>query len=266
MANRRVALVLTAIVLGCSACDDPPSDGAAFQLEDTEDSVGVEPPEYWAARLDSRSSTVRREALGSLGEAGGAASRYAPRVVPLLADPDERTGFTAAWALAHMGTDAHPLLISRLESRDPRVRERAAYGIGEMGAAGAIAIDSLKSLSTDRDPAVRSMASWALGEVLAARMVADPNMVMTEGLDGTQLQRLQAVDRLGARTPNSRIAVRMLIYLMGDSVPAIRARAIEALAEAGPSALPSLSAALSHRNSFIRRGALVAISRMHRPF
>jgi HEAT repeat protein len=248
--------------MGCAACGGPASD-RSYQGAGKDDSVTVvRSPEYWAGRLTDPSAAVRREALSMLGERGRASSSYAPLVVPLLLDPDDNIGFTAAWALANMGIGAHPLLIARLDSRDPSERLRAVYGVGELGPAGAIAIERLRTLSNDPNSKVRSMANWAIDEVMVRRMVADPNMFLKEGLDGTQAERIQAIHRLGLRVHSSRIAIRELISLMADSIPAIRVQAIQALADAGPTALPPLSAALAHRNRAIRRGALLAISRM----
>ena len=265
MVNRRVKWWLMVILVGCAACGGPSAD-ESYQVPDTEDSVDVEPPEYWAARLNSRSAPERREALARLGEHGREASSYAPLVVRYLADSDEGIGSTAAWALAQMGMGAHPLLVARLDSRNPRERRRAAYGVGEMGQSGAVAVERLRELTTDPDRGVRSMAIWAVDQVTLRAMESDPTMLMTEGLDGTTEQRLQAVDRLGARVHSNRYAVRRLIVLMSDTVPAVRTRSIKVLSEAGPSVLPSLSVALSSRNRLVRNGALLAISRMKRDF
>lgn len=265
MTDRWIGSLMLAIMLGCSACGGPSSD-QSFQGDEEEDTVATQPPEYWASTLDNPSAAVRREALAALGEAGRNAAGQAQFVASLLADPDERTGFTAAWALAHIGMGAHSLLFAALRSPNPKVRERAAYGVSEIGTEAGGTIDSLKILTSDRDREVRSMAVWAIGHLESATMIADPTMILREGLDGTRAERLQAVDRLGARARSSRVAVRTLIVLLSDSIPSVRARAIEALSEAGPSALPSLSAALSHRNLKIRRGALAAISKMHRSF
>lgn len=265
MTHRR-AWWLIGIMIGSAACRSHSSDAPA-QTADLEDSVTVdEKPEYWAARLGTTSADERREALTRLGEYGREASSYAPLVLPYLADADEGTGASAAWALAQMGMGAHPLLIARLDSRNPRERRRAAYGVGEMGQSGAVAIERLRELATDSDRGVRSMAIWAIDQVTMRAMQSDPTMLMNEGLDGSTEQRLQAVDRLGARAHSNRFAVRRLIALMSDSVPEVRARSIKVLSEAGPSVLPSLSLALSHRNRRVRNGALLAISRMKREF
>ena len=268
MADRRVASWLVILLIASAACDGGPAADASSQTAETQDSVSRpgHPPEYWAARLDDESATVRREALARLGEYGREAASHAPSVVTLLGDPDDKTGFTAAWALAHMGMGAQPLLVARLRSPNPEERERAAYGVGEMGPEGADASDQLSQLTNDSVSSVRNMAIWALEQVTLRRMVADPGLLLTHGLDGSRAERLEAVARLGVTARSSRVALRQLIVLLGDSVPGIRAGAVQALSQAGPSALPSLSAALSHRNRRIRSGAMLAISRMHRVF
>jgi HEAT repeat protein len=267
MVDRRLVCWFILAVSSSAACGNPPArDGSEPSAEAEETAPPRQPPEYWARRLNDPSAPVRREALGNLGAYGREASSYGPIIITLLTDPDDKTGFTAAWALAHMGMGAHPLLIDRLESSNPDERERAAYGVGEMGAAGAVAAPQLRIMLNDPSSSVRNMASWALDQVTARRMVADPNMVLLRGLQGDRAERLEAIDRLAVTAPSSRVAVRELISLMGDSVPGIRARAIAALSNAGPSALPSLSMALSHRNKLVRKGALLAISRMHRVF
>lgn len=267
MADGRLACGLIVLLLGQAACrDQPATDDAQTEVAENEAPAERQPPEYWASQLDHASPAIRRQALGNLGGYGREAATYAPLMAAFLTDQDDKTGFTAAWALAHTGMGSHPLLIAALESDDPRERERAAYGVGEMGPAGAVAADRLRELMTDPVPAVRNMASWALEQVRFQRMVGDPNLVLTHGLDGSRQERIDAIDRLGVTAPTSRMAVRELIALLGDSVPGIRDRAVQALSQAGPTALPSLSVALSHRNRQIRRGALLAISRMHRVF
>jgi HEAT repeat protein len=253
------------LAIVCAACDSPSTNYAPISVEDTEvDDSLSQPPSYWAARLNSRSAADRREALGALGNFGREATEYGPSIVRLLSDPDEQTGFTAAWALAHIGSGVHPLLIARLNSDRPIERERAVYGVGEMGPAGEVAIERLRELQKDPNARVRDMAGWAISQVYARQMVPDPNLVLLTGVQGDQEERLAAVERLGATVRTSPVAIRALITLMGDSVPAIRDEAIRALSEAGSVALPSLSNALTHRRKQIRRAAMVAISRMHR--
>jgi HEAT repeat protein len=254
-----------ALAIACAGCDSPSTNYAPISVEDTEiaDSAS-QPPSYWAARLDNRSATVRREALGALGNSGREATEYGPLIVRHLSDPDERTGFTAAWALAHIGAGVHPLLLARLDSDRPLERLRAVYGVGEMGPAGQVAIARLRELQKDPNTRIRDMATWAISQVYARQMVPDPNLLLLTGLQGDQAERLAAVERLGATVRTSPVAIRALITLMGDSIPAIRDEAIRALSEAGSVALPSLSFALTHRRKEIRRGAMVAISRMHR--
>lgn len=263
--DRRWAWCLIGVMgLACGA----ESDRSAPFLADEPDSTDtLKPPEYWAARLNSETPQVRREALVKLGAYGREAADFAPSVVALLADPDEKTGYTAAWALAHIGRTAHPLLIQALDSRNPEERVRAVYGIGETGPAGAELAERLRAMR-DSDPSddVRQMAVWAIRAVSGRTMVADPNMMLLEGVRGTRQERTDAVRRLGVTTTSSRVAIRELIGLLGDSIPEVRAQAVEALIDAGLPALPSLSAALSHRNRNVRQGALLVLSRLQRSF
>ena len=255
------------VLIGLGACKGSPSpDVPDLPAEDEAPDPQRKPAEYWAAQLTSGSPATRREALSELGTYGREASSYAPLIVPLLRDPDEKTGFTAAWALAHLGMGAHPLLIDRLESESAIERERAAYGVGEIGPAASVAFDRLNEMTHDPNGRVRDMAGWALDQVVGRRMVADQNLALLSGLHGNPAERRVAVERLGAMAYRSRTAVRELIVLMGDSVPAIRERAIFALSHAGLSVQPSLSAALSSRRKDIRRGAVLAISGMKRSF
>ena len=259
-------MLCVSAVLGCEARQEQ-SGGELTTDSSPAPAPSRLPAEHWASRLDDGSPEVRREALANLGGYGREAAEFAPSIVSLLADPDAKTGFTAAWALAQIGMAAHPLLIQRLESSSAEVRERAAYGVGETGPAGAAGTERLRQMmEDDPSPSVRSMAAWALGQVEGRRMIADPNMMLLEGVHGNQSERYEAIRRLGVTATTSRIAIRELIALLGDSLPGVRMHAIDALAEIGPAALPSLSAALSHRNRRIRSGALLAISRMQRVF
>ena len=266
-ASRHRIVWLAIFLAGLAACDGSPADNLPDLTydEEAEDSLRP-PPDYWARQLANRSTSLRREALGALGNYGRQASQYAPLVARFLSDPDQRTGYTAAWALAHIGTSAIPLLYERLDSPRAIERERAAYGVGELGPAGSDAVERLRALQKDPVSKVRDMATWALGEIETRQMVPDPNLVLLTGVQGDPAERIQAVERLGATVHTSRVAIRALISLMGDSLPAVREKAIDALSQAGVQAMPSLSIALSHRNKNIRRGAMLAISRMHRVF
>jgi HEAT repeat protein len=141
------------------------------------------------------------------------------------------------------------------------------YGLGESGPAVVEMADRLRTVrDTDSDKEVRQMAAWAFRAVSGRAMVADPNMILLEGIRGNSQERFDAVRRLGVTATSSRVAIRELISLLGDTIPSVRAQAVESLIEVGPAALPSLSAALGHRNRAVRKGALIVLSRLQRSF
>ena len=264
---RPAAILFVGLTLGYVACDSPPPAALSLSIDSTFPAAGKPPPEYWAVRLRSDSVSVRREALGQLGTYGSAAGDYAPAIARHLSDPDDKTGFTAAWSLAHIGMTAHPFLIEHLEDNRPAVRERAAYGLGEVGPDAIETAERLQKLeSSDPSSKVRNMAAWALDEVARQRVVADRWMTLLEGVQGSPEERFEATRRLGFNAKVNSPAIPALIRLLGDSLPAVRLGAIEALAKAGPVALPALSAALGHRSSTVRSGAMLALSRMQRGF
>ena len=260
------AVWLLSLGVGSTACDSR-LEPSTRSIDSAVPAPASKPPEYWAARLRSDSAPVRLEALGQLGSYGSRASNYAPAISQFLPDPDEKTGFTAAWALAHTGMIAYPLLIRHLEDTRPVVRERAAYSLGEIGPQAADAAQRLQALETgDPDVRVRNMAEWAGKEVTQRSMIPDRSITLMQGAHGSRQERFEATRRLGVAAGSNAVAISELIKLLGDSLPGVRSRAIEALAQAGPAALPALSAALSHRNRAIRSGAVLALSRMQRSF
>jgi hypothetical protein len=57
--------------------------------------------------------------------------------------------------------------LAGLQSSNPRVRTKAARGLGYLGPAAAAAIPALGALGGDRNPAVREAAHWALARIAA---------------------------------------------------------------------------------------------------
>ena len=57
--------------------------------------------------------------------------------------------------------------LAGLESSNPRVRTKAARGLGYLGPAAAAAISALGALGGDGNPAVRKAAHWALAKIAA---------------------------------------------------------------------------------------------------
>jgi HEAT repeat protein len=90
--------------------------------------------------------------------------------VPLLADPDESVRIAAIYTvgaargMAMTHGDGAARALARLVTDDPssRVRKKAAWALGEIGAPAALAGPALaRAARQDRDPLVRSLASAA---------------------------------------------------------------------------------------------------------
>jgi HEAT repeat protein len=55
--------------------------------------------------------------------------------------------------------------LRRVGDRNPRIRRKAAKGLGSLGPLAAEAVPALESLCRDRHPAVRDSARWALAKI-----------------------------------------------------------------------------------------------------
>jgi HEAT repeat protein len=225
------------------------------------------PIEHWGQKLASSSRKEQQGAAGMLAQYGSEAVPYVPALVRLLESSDDTLAFTAAWTLARIGNEGIAPMMRLLSHSSAAVRRRAAYGLKEVGPAAAAAVPDLTRLA-DTDPVleVRYMAQAALATI-EEDMVADPNLILTAGLTDSDLPtRLRAIRRLGASSPSDRVAVPVLIFLLGDSTAAVRGAAVDALAEKGSSAYPLLTVALTHPRRLVRAGAMLAMTRMRRPF
>lgn len=109
-----------------------------------------------------------------------------------LRDPDKRVRGQAARALAGLGEDAVPDLVSLLQNRDWRIRYRAAEALGMSGStnAGAALIQAL----TDEKDHVRYMAAKSLG-LLGVRSAVTP--LIDRLSDENEYVRRMAEESLG---------------------------------------------------------------------
>jgi HEAT repeat protein len=292
-------LAFLALPAGC-AYKDAPAESQADSTEADTTETARKPAEFWAHQLDSTFREAQLEALSNLGGYGHEAVPYIPNIARLLAAKDDSLGNTigntAAWALAHVGSEAYPVLRHALDSPNPLIRKRAAYGLGEAGPAAAEALGRLKTMAgADSVINVRWTAQWAVERLGGAKVTIDnkelarallqgsvrkeayratgrisagtPDALLMAGLDSDSLAvRLDAVHRLGSTGSSNVDVVPRLIQLLGDSVPALRRAAIDALIQKGSFALPQLQVALNHQRAQIRRGAMLAISGIKRGF
>jgi HEAT repeat protein len=57
--------------------------------------------------------------------------------------------------------------LAGLQDNNPRIRRKAARGLGYLGRAAADAVPALTALREDGNPAVRQVAHWALARITA---------------------------------------------------------------------------------------------------
>jgi HEAT repeat protein len=111
-----------------------------------------------------------KKALSDPGEKLNAASAFIklgpkalpalPELVGLLSDPD--AGTNAAHALGAIGRPAIPSLVTSLQDKNVKIRERSALALRVMGPQAKDAIPALRKALNDSDPNVRFWAASAL--------------------------------------------------------------------------------------------------------
>jgi HEAT repeat protein len=187
---------------------------------------------------------VRREAvaaLGALGQVGLAVSHAARAALTAAAkvDADEAVRARALDELLVLGplTQAPlPALVEALHDRLAEVRRGAAEAIGDLGSAAKSAVGALTAAQYDPDPGVLVQVARALWRV----------------------------DR------RDRIAVPLLVGVLGQGDEVLRWQAAEALGEIGPAAAdaaPALRAALrdEYQSALIRQAVATALRRIDPP-
>jgi HEAT repeat protein len=147
---------------------------------------------------------------------------------------------SVAWA----GQPSTDELIQKLSSPEESVRLQA---ISELGTPGrdAAAISALVGLLRDDSAVIRAHAAKALGAIGAPATSAARNLVALLA-DPDQAVRRQAVGALIAIRPGPKVTVPLFVRLMADSDEAVRMRVLQALADAGPEAVPPMVRALKN--------------------
>jgi HEAT repeat protein len=119
--------------------------------------------------LDHADTTVRREAVRTLGKIGESAL---PALLKLnaLATDDPQAGVReqAAEAIGDIGPAAAasiPVLVRALHDAEPRVRRDAVRSLGNMGPAAKGFLGEINALANDSDPEVKTAAAAAARKI-----------------------------------------------------------------------------------------------------
>jgi len=116
--------------------------------------------------LSAAEPEVRSASLSALRALRGFASGQV--AVPLLRDADETVRVEAIYTVGLTRTAQAVATLSQLLAQDPieNVRKKAAWALGEIGAAAASAAPALvRAAQSDASPLVRSLAQGALGRL-----------------------------------------------------------------------------------------------------
>ena len=115
--------------------------------------------------LNDRDAAVRVDAARALAKVGSpAASAVATLMEKLTDDGNGALSSSSAAALAKIGVEAVPVLISALDHPKARVRCLAAHSLGDIGVAARAAVPKLADGLHDESAEVRLAAALALGE------------------------------------------------------------------------------------------------------
>lgn len=129
----------------------------------------------WGAELRTGSEPQRRNAAFALGKMEGQALQQVGALKKAVADPSPKVREAAAYALGEIGlkqvslgkdADLQTVLVEALrKDSDAHVRRSAAFALGCLGADAARARTVVETALDDKDPAVRQSAAWALGRL-----------------------------------------------------------------------------------------------------
>ena len=224
----------------------------------------------WLAEPDRDAQQAAAEILGEIGD-----PRAVPALVRSVGDPDPQVRVRVIVALGRIGGDAVVVpLINRLEDDKAEVRQAAVEQL--MHAGDRRAVIPLVGLFSDPSPEVRRAAVIAVGRLgdraalpALLRLLRDPNEQMktdavtalgnlqaheatetliallgtgSDGLRGKVAFALGQIARSPAAGDEARAALEALVSALGHGQ--LRSAAREALAAAGPVAVPPLVAHL----------------------
>jgi HEAT repeat protein len=136
-------------------------------------------------------------------------------------------------------------LISRLRAGNESARLQVIDQLGADRAKASEAVEPLTDLLKDRSAKIRAHAAAALGEIgPAAKPAVAALAELLKDTDSTV--RRQAVKAVMKIHPGPQVMVPLCVKLLEDPDPGVRVRVLNAIADAGPRAVPGLIKALKN--------------------
>ncbi len=151
-------------------------------------------------------------------------------------------------------------LVYQLKSKDPQVRERAVYTLGEMGPRASSSVSSLqKMMRTDGSPKVRAAAARALGKIKTRKVVG----ILIQGMhDKNEMVREAAAWGLGHMKFLARKAINPMTQVLLKEKSAKVQRAITlALSRMGSKGTASLLKGLKAKSPRARLYSVKALGK-----
>ncbi len=168
------------------------------------------------ASLQSDDPQVRRAAAKGLESLDGKPQIVRPIMLEALKKADEKTLILMLDAMATLGPQIVPRLVSALEIE--AARPYVCYILGQLGPAAAPAVDGLIRVLGDKDSDTRHEAMMALAEIGPAAKAAVP--ALAEALKSEDRDRCTAACRSGGSVARRSMPSRRLLALLdGDDRP-----------------------------------------------
>jgi HEAT repeat protein len=197
---------------------------------------------------------------GATGDAG----ESCPASARDLRAEDESLRLRAAYTLGESGAAAVPALTDALRDGPEPLRRYAGYGLS---AAGAPAVEALSQLTRSPDVEVRRAAVDSLSDMGRPAAPAVGALAAALG-DASPAVRRQAAEALGTIGAPGAGATEALSGALRDGEPYVRFNAALALARIGPGAsgaVPALVEALGDPDRYVRGWAALALRRIGTP-
>ncbi|HPD14941.1 MAG TPA: PEGA domain-containing protein [Planctomycetota bacterium] len=203
-------------------------------------------------QLDSPEAPRRSAAAEALGKAKAAAA--IPKLYAMLDDPDDDAQWKATVALGALGEPAIPRLIDGLNLEKERPRWKAETALKMMGKA---AVPGLVEALRDRRGRVRQSAAYLLGEIADPAAIEPLAASMADKDEDTRWKAATSLTKFGNQATRA-----VLEQLQSESIECRRCAAWVFQNTLDPDAVPSLLAALRDADEQVRWKAAIALQKM----
>ncbi|MBM4042203.1 MAG: PEGA domain-containing protein [Planctomycetes bacterium] len=253
--NRMLCVLGAALVLGLSCLHaGEGAEPAEAKGRDGAEPLTLDPQRLTELldQLDAAEAPRRAAAAELLGKAKAAAA--VPKLYTMLDDPDDDAQWKATVALGAIGAPALPRLIDGLNLEKERPRWKAETALKMIGAT---AVPALVEALKDRRGRVRQSAAFLLGEIADPRAIEPLAAGMADKDEDTRWKAATSLTKFGAQATKA-----VLAQLGSESIECRRCAAWVFQATLDPDAVPQLILALRDADEQVRWKAAIALQKM----